>query len=69
MRILCLEGGGVRGPVLIKSLRRLEAVTGMAIGDMFDIVCGTGVGGVVALTVGTGKLSLDQFRILFQLFF
>ena len=60
VRILCLEGGGVRGPVLIKSLRRLEYVTGMKIGDMFDVVCGTGVGGVVAVTVGSGKLTLDQ---------
>jgi predicted acylesterase/phospholipase RssA/PII-like signaling protein len=66
VRILCLEGGGVRGPVSLKSLRRLEHVTGMQIGDMFDIVCGTGAGGVVAATVGSGKLSLDQCEELFH---
>ncbi len=66
IRILCLEGGGVRGPVLIKSLRRLEHAAGMPIGDMFDIVCGTGVGGVVACAVGSGKLSLDQCEELFH---
>jgi patatin-like phospholipase/acyl hydrolase len=38
----------------------------MAIGDMFDIVCGTGVGGVVAVCLGSGRLSLDETEELFH---
>ena len=48
LRILSLDGGGVRGIAEIRFLMRLEEATGLSISDMFHIVGGTSAGGMIA---------------------
>ena len=48
-RILCLDGGGVRGLVQIEILRQMEQMTGRRITELFDWIVGTSTGGIIAL--------------------
>ncbi|XP_053392788.1 85/88 kDa calcium-independent phospholipase A2-like isoform X2 [Mercenaria mercenaria] len=54
-KILCLDGGGIRGLVLIQLLSALEDAAGVPIKDMFDWIGGTSTGGLLALAIGVGK--------------
>lgn len=62
LRILSLDGGGVRGIIQIVALQRLEALIGLnlPLGQFFDLIVGTSAGGLVALGLGQDKLSATQ---------
>lgn len=49
MRILSIDGGGIRGLVPALWLRELERMTGKRIFEMFDLIAGTSTGGILAL--------------------
>jgi len=55
-RILCLDGGGVRGLVQIEILRQIEKKTEKRITELFDWIVGTSTGGIIALALVYGKL-------------
>ena len=55
-RILCLDGGGMRGLVQIEILRQIEKKTGKRITELFDWIVGTSIGGIIALALVYGKL-------------
>jgi hypothetical protein len=59
VRILCLEGGGLRGQILGEIAKVLEKGSGVRLTDMFDIICGTGCGGALALLLGSGACTVD----------
>ncbi|KAG8138152.1 hypothetical protein E2320_004073 [Naja naja] len=50
-RLLSLDGGGVRGIVLIQFLIAMEKAAGRPIKDLFDWVAGTSTGGILALAI------------------
>ena len=54
-RILCLDGGGMRGLIQIEILAQIEAVTGRKITELFDWIIGTSIGGVTALSLVYGE--------------
>lgn len=56
-RILCLDGGGIRGLVQMTILQEIERKTGKRITDLFDWIVGTSTGGVVALALCYGEES------------
>lgn len=49
--LLCLDGGGVKGLIIIQLLIAIEKASGVAIKDLFDWVAGTSTGGILALAV------------------
>eukprot|EP00727_Mastigamoeba_balamuthi_P008532 m51a1_g4300 hypothetical protein (467) ;mRNA; r:10054-11744 len=49
VRVLSIDGGGVRGIIPGVWLAHLEAVTGRRVHELFDVVAGTSTGGLVAL--------------------
>ncbi|XP_065659554.1 85/88 kDa calcium-independent phospholipase A2-like isoform X2 [Hydra vulgaris] len=53
--VLSLDGGGIRGLVLIEILLTLETLTGCQIYDLFDWVSGTSTGSVLAMSIANGK--------------
>lgn len=56
VRVLCLDGGGVRGLVQLEILRQIEErVPGKSICDMFDYIVGTSTGGIIALAMVYGR--------------
>ena len=54
-RILCLDGGGMRGLIHLEVLRQLEEQTGRRITEMFDWIVGTSTGAIIALGLVYGK--------------
>lgn len=48
VRILSLDGGGARGVIPLVILTELEARTGKAVTDLFDVVAGTSTGAIIA---------------------
>ncbi|HYU56918.1 MAG TPA: patatin-like phospholipase family protein [Actinomycetota bacterium] len=49
VRILSIDGGGIRGIIPARFLVELEEITGQRIADLFDIVAGTSTGALIAL--------------------
>lgn len=47
VRVLCINGGGVRGVVPARVLAYLEERTGKPIAELFDVFVGTSVGGII----------------------
>lgn len=62
VRILSLNGGGARGLFTISVLAEIEKILAekysdqeVKIGDYFDLITGTSIGGILALGLATGK--------------
>lgn len=49
VRILAIDGGGVRGLLPARFLVELEAMSGQPLHSLFDVIAGTSVGGILAL--------------------
>ncbi|KAG5681964.1 hypothetical protein PVAND_011364 [Polypedilum vanderplanki] len=54
-RLLCLDGGGIRGLVLVQMLLEIEQLSQTPIHFLFDWIAGTSTGGILALGIGSGK--------------
>lgn len=63
-RLLCLDGGGIRGLVLVQMLTEIEKLSQTPITHMFDWIAGTSTGGILALGLGCGK-TLRQCMCLY----
>jgi len=70
VRILAIDGGGVRGLLPARLLVELEAMAGRPLRSLFDVVAGTSVGGIMALGYaapgadGKGFTAADVFEDL-----
>ena len=53
--ILALSGGGFRGLFTARVLAGLEEAAGKPIGQCFDLICGTSIGGMIAMGLGIEK--------------
>jgi predicted acylesterase/phospholipase RssA len=65
-RVLSLDGGGVRGTVLVRILEQIEKMTNYRIYELFDLVVGSGIGGVVALLVSLKSECLSNYVDFFM---
>jgi uncharacterized protein len=65
-KILCLDGGGIRGLITIIMLQRLSQEPGLANWlNKVDLVAGTSTGGLLALAIAKG-LDLQVLRDLYE---
>ena len=53
--VLSLSGGGFRGLFTAQVLHELEKHARKPIGQCFDLICGTSIGGLLALSIGLEK--------------
>jgi len=66
LRVLSLDGGGMKGMATVCLLRALEERTGRPIHQMFDLVVGTSTGGLLAVALGLRKFSLDECEAVYK---
>jgi uncharacterized protein len=55
MKLLCIDGGGIRGIFAIAILQALEEEVGHPVGKLFDVVAGTSTGAIIAASVSLDK--------------
>lgn len=55
MKMLCIDGGGIRGVFAVAILESLEAEFGRPIGQYFDVIAGTSTGSIIAASVAMQK--------------
>lgn len=64
-RILCLDGGGIRGLVQLTILEEIERRTDKRITELFDWIIGTSTGGIIVLALVYGKTGMSTIIITF----
>ncbi|WP_209123724.1 CBASS cGAMP-activated phospholipase [Alkalihalobacillus sp. BA299] len=55
MKMLCIDGGGIRGVFALAILKALEEECDCQIGDLFDCIAGTSTGAVIAASISIKK--------------
>lgn len=65
-RILSIDGGGMRGIMPAMFMEELSRRTGQAPHEMFDLIAGTSIGGILALGYATGDKNPNEFVKLFE---
>ncbi len=55
--ILALSGGGYKGLYTSRFIEQVEGRTGIPFGSHFDLICGTSIGGILALALATRDIS------------
>lgn len=73
VRILSLNGGGARGMFTISLLAEFERILALKqpdqdikIGDYFDLITGTSIGGILALGLAKGKSARELERVFYD---
>ena len=60
-KILCIDGGGIKGLYSAQVLAELESAYNVRLSDYFDLICGTSTGGIIALGVSA---SIEMGKIV-----
>ena len=61
-KILCIDGGGIKGLFSAQVLAKFETVFKTCISDQFDLICGTSTGGIIALAASAQIPMSDVVR-------
>ena len=60
IRILCMDGGGTKSVSTVQILMDIEKRTGKRIYELFDLICGTSVGGILACLLGIACMDATE---------
>ena len=65
-RILCLDGGGIRGIMPARILQKVEERLGGPLKDHFDLIAGTSTGSILAVGIGLGKSPEEMLNLYLE---
>ncbi|XP_047307568.1 phospholipase A I isoform X2 [Impatiens glandulifera] len=66
LRILSMDGGGMKGLATVQILKEIEKGTGKQIHEMFDLICGTSTGGMLAVALAIKQMSLEKCEDIYK---
>lgn len=67
IRILSIDGGGMRGIAVIRMLQRIEEISGKKICDLFDFICGVSTGAIItSCLIPPNNMSLNRIYDLYR---
>uniref|UniRef100_A0A1A8RD80 Patatin-like phospholipase domain containing 8 n=1 Tax=Nothobranchius rachovii TaxID=451742 RepID=A0A1A8RD80_9TELE len=66
VRILSIDGGGLRGLLALQTLHKLEALTGKPIYQLFDYICGVSTGAVIGFMLGLFQIPVKECDDLYR---
>lgn len=56
----------MKGLATVQILREIEKGTGRQIHEMFDLICGTSTGGMLAVALGIKLMTLDKCEDIYK---
>ncbi len=56
----------MQGIAIIRVLRQLESRTGRRIYELFDLICGTSTGGILAVALALRHFTLDECEQIYR---
>lgn len=66
-RILYIDGGGIRGSAALRIQTHLKQISEKRQPyQMFDVICGTSTGGLIAILLGILKMDIDKVLDLYR---
>eukprot|EP00879_Flechtneria_rotunda_P032066 GHRR01035216.1.p1 GENE.GHRR01035216.1~~GHRR01035216.1.p1 ORF type:complete len:662 (+),score=312.34 GHRR01035216.1:1297-3282(+) len=65
LRVLAMDGGGMKGMAMVELLRQLERRAKAPIWTLFDVIGGTSAGALLAVGLGILRLSLDECQDIY----
>src|SRR5215213_5652682 len=67
MKVLCIDGGGIRGLIPALVLAELERRSGRPTAELFDLIAGTSTGGILACALAKpDALSAERLVDLYE---
>jgi patatin-like phospholipase/acyl hydrolase len=65
LRILAIDGGGIRGYFAVHVLERIQQEHGVRFAHTFDLICGTSTGAIIAAALAT-EYPLENVKKLYE---
>lgn len=56
----------MKGMTTVRMLKQIEQGTGKRIHELFDLICGTSTGGMLAVALGIKHMTLDQCEEIYK---
>jgi predicted acylesterase/phospholipase RssA len=66
VRILSLDGGGMKGLATIRLLRQIETLSGKPVRELFDLIVGTSTGALLTVALTVKNMSLDECEAVYK---